>query len=94
MHLIRDILPHVSALNQLYCSKDKLAEDAKEFHLQNNKNFLKDNDDAKQFIVDLCTTSNHYTIVESQHPYKSSSITNIRFAHLVIINYCLLLFYF
>lgn len=40
--------------------------------------FSKDLDEAKQHILDLNTTSNHYCIVESEHPYKSATINTFR----------------
>lgn len=57
--LIKEILPHVAVLNKLYQNKD-----ADEDNLENNHNLL-----------NLCTTSNHYCTVESEHPYKSASIS-------------------
>lgn len=57
--LIKEILPHVAVLNKLYQNKD-----VDEDNLENNHSLL-----------NLCTTSNHYCTVESEHPYKSASIS-------------------
>lgn len=77
--LIREMLPHVSALNQLNSNKDKTLEpSSKEYCQQYSRDeniFSKDLDDAKQHLLDLNTTSNHYCILESDHPYKSASIS-------------------
>lgn len=40
--------------------------------------FAKDLEEAKQHLLDLNTTSNHYCIIESDHPYKSASISNYK----------------
>lgn len=81
--LIRDILPHVSALNQLYASKEEhnpaiLAQQTQTGSMPGNNIFAKDLDEAKQHLVDLATTSNHYCIVESDHPYRSANIHTYR----------------
>lgn len=77
--LIREMLPHVSALNQLNSNKDKTLEpSSREYCQQYSREeniFSKDLDDAKQHLLDLNTTSNHYCILESDHPYKSASIS-------------------
>ena len=71
----------MSALNQLYSNKEKV--DPIAAHPINDSSrkeniFTKDLDEAKQHLLDLSTTSNHYCIVESEHPYKSSSISTFR----------------
>lgn len=81
LSLIRDILPHVSALNQLYCAKDKII-DPKDCIMQDSRKenfFAKDLEEAKQHLLDLNSTSNHYCIIESDHPYKSASISNYKY---------------
>lgn len=79
--LIRDILPHVSALNQLYGKQttDATAALPKSYSRQTSRReniFAKDLDEAKQHLAELNTTSNHYCIVESDHPYKSATISS------------------
>lgn len=59
LSLIKEILPQVAVLNKLYQNKD-IDED----NLGDNHN-----------LMNLCTTSNHYCTVESEHPYKSASIS-------------------
>lgn len=88
LSIIREILPHVSALNQMYAFKDKTVGDqAKNQHaavvaetMDNSKEniFAKDLDEARQHLQDLSSTSNHYCIVESDHPYRSASISSFR----------------
>lgn len=71
----------MSALNQLYCGKDK-AIDPKDCIMQESRKenfFAKDLEEAKQHLLDLNTTSNHYCIIESDHPYKSASISNYKY---------------
>lgn len=71
----------MSALNQLYCGKDKVA-DPKDCIMQESRKenfFAKDLEEAKQHLLDLNTTSNHYCIIESDHPYKSASISNYKY---------------
>ncbi|XP_055587703.1 E3 ubiquitin-protein ligase highwire isoform X4 [Uranotaenia lowii] len=70
--LIRAILPHVSALNLI-----------NNFKLYDLGKASADIGDAirKSLNVesnDLCTTSHHYCIVESDHPYKPSTVANYR----------------
>lgn len=95
LSLIRDILPHVSALNQIYCGRDnKIEQPSATIMRESGKRsaalaavssgtggvnfFAKDLEEAKQHILDLNTTSNHYCIVESEHPYKSATISTFR----------------
>ncbi|XP_055618511.1 E3 ubiquitin-protein ligase highwire isoform X2 [Toxorhynchites rutilus septentrionalis] len=68
--LIRAILPHVSALNQI--NNFKLYDLVK--HDMSEK--LRKSTSTEQ--NDLCTTSHYYCIVESDHPYKSSTVANYR----------------
>ncbi|XP_058468268.1 E3 ubiquitin-protein ligase highwire isoform X2 [Malaya genurostris] len=70
LSLVRAILPHVSALNQinnfkLYDLSKTDPSDAIRKSMNSDQN-------------DLCTTSHYYCIVESEHPYKSSTVTNYR----------------
>lgn len=73
----------MSALNQLYASKEDAnpqptaAATQKQSATASNI-FAKDLDEAKQHLVDLATTSNHYCIVESDHPYRSGAINTFR----------------
>lgn len=78
----------MSALNQLYASKEEhrqptapqnaTAHQPQPRSTSSNNIFAKDLDEAKQHIVDLATTSNHYCIVESDHPYRSATIKTYR----------------
>lgn len=76
MSLIREILPHVSALNKLSVAEDEPqlpgsvagdesigAINAPPIHMKSGSSV---------------TTSNHYCIVESDHPYKAAAISNFR----------------
>ncbi|XP_058840925.1 E3 ubiquitin-protein ligase highwire [Topomyia yanbarensis] len=70
LSLIRAILPHVSALNQI--NNFKLYDLGKtDIGEAIRKSMNSDQND-------LCTTSHYYCIVESEHPYKSSAVTNYR----------------
>lgn len=59
LNLIREILPHVSALNQIYY-------------------FNQEHEVPRETQPELCTTSKYYCIVESDHPYKSATVSNYR----------------
>lgn len=91
--LIREILPHVSALNKINSEKmtifGKLSSQIKaevndEVDDTNVCNDQIDEANAATLIAskmntsDLNTTSNHYCIVESDHPYKPASINNYK----------------
>lgn len=92
--LIREILPHVAALNKISSNKStvfgkitpqmkaELGDDGGE-----NEELANDQIDdgnaatlvaSKMNTTDLVTTSNHYCIVESDHPYKAASINNYK----------------
>lgn len=64
MNLIQDLLPHVAALN-LVSSSSKSAVSS------SLSNYLDLEHKAN-------TTSNHYTWVQSDHPYKPSTVYNFR----------------
>ncbi|XP_055524898.1 E3 ubiquitin-protein ligase highwire isoform X3 [Wyeomyia smithii] len=70
LSLIRAILPHVSALNQI--NNFKLYESGKAEHCEATRKSISGDQN------DLCTTSHYYCIVESEHPYKSSTVANYR----------------
>lgn len=89
--LIKDILPHIAALNQLNYSKDQNGQ----MHLftlprlrDNSEPYRKKCETEDNSLVaagsewgstnDITTTSNHYCIVESEHPYRSASINCYR----------------
>lgn len=88
--LIREILPHVAALNKISSVKntvfDKIAPQLKaEQNDEDGENSeLVDDPNTATLITskvnapDLVTTSNHYCIVESDHPYKAASINNYK----------------
>lgn len=92
LNLIREILPHVAALNKIgsgrVASFDKMTAQMKtEPNDESAENLENDQvDDAngaamiasKLNTPDLTTTSNHYCIVESEHPYKAASINNYK----------------
>lgn len=88
LNLIRDLMPHVAALNKLSMAKVQAngrSIDAKDTWTMKSS---VGGGDVEPCIVDemansdvlnvsnLNTTSNHYCVVESDHPYKSASITN------------------
>lgn len=93
--LIREILPHVAALNKINSGKNAVFEKITNHikaelndEAEENAEFVNDQvDDAntatliasKVNTTDLVTTSNHYCIVESDHPYKASSINNYKY---------------
>lgn len=64
LNLIREILPHVSALNQIYYFN----QEAEGPGTSRNCSIQ----------PELCTTSKYYCIVESDHPYKSATVSNYR----------------
>ncbi|KAL9885814.1 MYC binding protein highwire isoform 2-T2 [Glossina fuscipes fuscipes] len=89
--LIKDILPHIAALNQLNYSKDQNGQ----MHLFTlprlrdiSEPYRKKCETEDNSLVaagsewgstnDITTTSNHYCIVESEHPYRSASINCYR----------------
>lgn len=92
--LIREILPHVAALNKCHGTKEQSPNKASPVELNNGRadgdeaddNFGQFHADEGNNVVDasnrpaangdLVTTSNHYCIVESEHPYKPSSINS------------------
>lgn len=96
--LIRDILPHVAALNKINSGKHAdfgkttLNQVKTEQNNEGGESTEAGNDhvdgaagNAAALITnkvnattDLVTTSNHYCIVESDHPYKGSSINNYK----------------
>lgn len=95
--LIRDILPHVAALNKISSGPGIVAEKITPIQVKAEMNYesgeyaglVNDrevNDTNATALIankvntttDLVTTSNHYCIVESDHPYKSSSINNYK----------------
>lgn len=80
LNLIRDILPHVAALNKLALSKFQATARAESKDVWNAKSSgpcyteeIVNNDLIN--VSTLNTTSNHYCVVESDHPYKSAYIT-------------------
>lgn len=85
LNLIRDILPHVAALNKLSMAKfQDLVNDRNEpkdaWHVKHSNHGFEYIDEAANNdpnnATNLNTTSNYYCVVESDHPYKSASITN------------------
>ncbi|XP_023291814.2 E3 ubiquitin-protein ligase highwire [Lucilia cuprina] len=100
--LIKDILPHIAALNQLSATKDASNQTNitvprlrpvfesinKKLELINNEecgNALNATDAINQLQPsndnppsEVPTTSNHYCVVESEHPYRSASINCYR----------------
>lgn len=95
--MIKDILPHIAALNQLYATKDQttatgaatispaatvaaqglrnvMAVDNREFRSrkksESEAHMLGDRNGSESI-----TTSNHYCVVESEHPYRSATIS-------------------
>lgn len=91
--LIREILPHVAALNKCHGTKELSPNKVSPVELngRHDADDADDNfgqlqaDDANNGLAasnrpapnsDLVTTSNHYCIVESEHPYKPASINS------------------
>lgn len=70
LNLIQEILPHVAALNLMEATSPR-----------SNKCSLKPDGSALADVFDNKnnTTSKHYTLVESDHPYKASTVTNYRY---------------
>lgn len=66
--LVQELLPSVSALNQKYAPPTF------------NPNQSTDSTTGNQPEQGLsaCTTSNHYAVIESDHPYKQASVTQYR----------------
>lgn len=80
LSLIKEILPHVAALNQLYSTKE-YSYPGKEDNQDNKENvdaIKKKMEDSDKNAIEMCTTSNHYCMVESDHPYKSATINTFR----------------
>lgn len=69
--LVQDLLPAVSALNQKYAPPTF------------NPNQSTDSTTGNQPEQGLsaCTTSNHYSVIESDHPYKQASVTQYRVSY-------------
>lgn len=95
MSLIKDILPHIAALNQLNATKDAANPNNinmprlrpifevfnKKLEQLNNKEESVNNINPANDTTppnEMPTTSNHYCIVESEHPYRSASINCYR----------------
>lgn len=96
LNLIREILPHVAALNKLSVNKGSAFDKVTASNAANGEpadesaegmEFSSDRVDdsnaatlvaSKMNTADLVTTSNHYCIVESDHPYKSASINHYK----------------
>lgn len=66
--LVQELLPAVSALNQKYAPPTF------------NPNQSTDSTTGNQPEQGLsaCTTSNHYSVMESDHPYKQAAVTQYR----------------
>lgn len=66
--LVQELLPAVSALNQKYAPPTF------------NPNQSTDSTTGNQPEQGLsaCTTSNHYSVIESDHPYKQAGVTQYR----------------
>lgn len=62
--MVQDLLPLVAALNKK--GPKNLSPE------KNTEN------DAERCDASLSTTSNHYAIVESDHPYRPASVANYR----------------
>lgn len=61
LNMVKSILPHVSSWNQI-CNKNQTSPVQQSDKSQTLQNY------------ELCTTSNFYAILESDHPYKGTSI--------------------
>lgn len=95
LNLIREILPHVAALNKLSVNKGLTFDKSTAMNVSRsepcddpaeNMEFSNDHVDdstatlvaSKMNTADLITSSNHYCIVESDHPYRAASINHYR----------------
>lgn len=93
MGLIKDILPHIAALNQLSSNKDSgvpgniaaIPRLRPAFEIFHKKLSIGHEECGNALIPtdhttsnDVPTTSNHYCVVESEHPYRSASINCYR----------------
>ncbi|KAG5884565.1 hypothetical protein JTB14_006591 [Gonioctena quinquepunctata] len=69
LNLIQELLPHVAALNLMATSG-----------CLNNKSLVSLSTSSNHESIDCKadTTSHHYTLVESDHPYKPATVTNYR----------------
>lgn len=76
LSLIREILPHVSALNKINAAEDELPGSGAGIEIDEPIGIINAPSIHKSNY--LVTTSNHYCIVESEHPYKPASINNYR----------------
>lgn len=65
LHLIQEMLPHVSALNLL----------------AGNQLEMIGNISSQELEACVHTTSQHYTWVQSDHPYKPATVSNYRFVY-------------
>lgn len=65
--LIQEILPHVAALN---LSPESIIGS----YQSEISNLVASNLDGDG----VCTTSHHYTWVQSEHPYKPATVSNYR----------------
>lgn len=103
LSLIREILPHVAALNKISSGKGnamfgKITPQSKTMGSdEGGENAELSNDQvdegaaatlmaSKMNTSDLVTTSNHYCIVESDHPYKAASINNYKYVELPFLS--------
>lgn len=66
--LIQEILPHVAALN---LSPESIVGS----YQSEIANLFTNNQDSDGSV---CTTSHHYTWVQSEHPYKPATVSNYR----------------
>lgn len=66
--LIQEILPHVAALN---LSPESVIDS----YRSETSNVIGNYQDSEGSV---CTTSYHYTWVQSDHPYKPATVSNYR----------------
>lgn len=74
--MVQELLPAVSSLNQKYAPPAF------------NPNQSTDSTTGNQAEQGLsaCTTSNHYAVIESDHPYKQAGVTQYKVQHLSFTN--------
>ncbi|XP_054731353.1 E3 ubiquitin-protein ligase highwire isoform X3 [Anastrepha obliqua] len=96
LSMIKEILPHIAALNQLYATKDQnvtvcgavtispvaAAHSVRNAIAVDNREFRSRKKSESEMPVlgdrnasETITTSNHYCVVESEHPYRSATIS-------------------
>lgn len=72
--LVQELLPAVSGLNQKYAPPT----------FNPNQSTDSTTGNLPEQGLSACTTSNHYSVIESDHPYKQAGVTQYRVLFLLI----------